>query len=96
MININQIENNVKKLIENINYEISNLNSEISVVVVNDASSQQIVDTYQNTEKKFREGEVSKKESDKRTAYERSRKKLQAKESGEEKSDEKSVASSSR
>ena len=40
----------LKKLIENINYEISNLNSEISVVVVNDASSQQIVDTYQNTE----------------------------------------------
>ena len=40
----------LKKLIENINYEISNLNSQISVVVVNDASSQQIVDTYQNTE----------------------------------------------
>tara|TARA_A100001011_G_scaffold134630_1_gene141978 strand:+ start:829 stop:1698 length:870 start_codon:yes stop_codon:yes gene_type:complete len=40
----------LKKLIENINYEISNLNSEISVVVVNDASSQQIVDTYQNIE----------------------------------------------
>ena len=40
----------LKKLIENINYEISNLNSEISVIVVNDASSQQIVDTYQNTE----------------------------------------------
>ena len=40
----------LKKLIENINYEISNLNSQISVVVVNDTSSQQIVDTYQNTE----------------------------------------------
>ena len=40
----------LKKLIENINYEISNLNSQISVIVVNDASSQQIVDTYQNTE----------------------------------------------
>ena len=40
----------LKKLIENINYEISNLNSQISVVVINDASSQQIVDTYQNTE----------------------------------------------
>ena len=40
----------LKKLIENINYEISNLNSEISVVVINDASSEQIVDTYQNTE----------------------------------------------
>ena len=33
------------------------------------------------------------RDRDKRTAYERSRKKLQAKESGEEKSDEKSVES---
>ena len=38
------------KLIENINSEIENINSEISVVVVNDASSQQIIDEYQNTE----------------------------------------------
>ena len=38
------------KLIENINSEIKNLNSEISVVVINDASSQQIIDKYQNTE----------------------------------------------
>ena len=37
-------------LIENINSEIENINSEISVVVVNDASSQQIIDQYQNTE----------------------------------------------
>jgi glycosyltransferase involved in cell wall biosynthesis len=38
------------KLIENINFEAKDLNSEISVVVINDASSQQIVDTYQNLE----------------------------------------------
>ena len=38
------------KLIENINFEVKDLNSEMSVVVINDASSQQIVDTYQNLE----------------------------------------------
>ena len=38
------------KLIENINSEIKNLSSELSVVVINDASSQQIIDQYQNTE----------------------------------------------
>ena len=38
------------KLIENINLEAKNLNSEISIVVVNDASSQQIVDSYENIE----------------------------------------------
>ncbi|MDC0940294.1 glycosyltransferase [Candidatus Pelagibacter sp.] len=38
------------RLIENINSEIKDLNSEISVVVINDASSQQIIDQYQNTE----------------------------------------------
>jgi glycosyltransferase involved in cell wall biosynthesis len=40
----------LKKLIENINFELKDLNSEISVVVINDASSQQIIDTYQNLE----------------------------------------------
>ena len=40
----------LKKLIENINFEVQDLNSEISVVVINDASSQQIVDNYQNLE----------------------------------------------
>ncbi len=40
----------LKLLIENINYEISDLNHEISLVVINDASSQQIVDTYPNIE----------------------------------------------
>jgi glycosyltransferase involved in cell wall biosynthesis len=38
------------KLIENINSEIKDLNLEISVIVINDASSQQIIDQYQNTE----------------------------------------------
>ena len=38
------------KLITNINTEIKDLNSEISVIVINDASSQQIIDEYQNTE----------------------------------------------
>ena len=36
------------KLIENINSEIKDINSEISIVVINDASSQQIIDEYQN------------------------------------------------
>ena len=40
----------LKLLIENINNEIKDLNSEISVLVINDASSQQIVDTYPNIE----------------------------------------------
>ena len=38
------------KLIENINSEIKDLNSEISIIVINDASSHQIIDQYQNTE----------------------------------------------
>ena len=40
----------LKKLIENINFEVKDLNSEMSVFVINDASSQQIIDTYQNLE----------------------------------------------
>jgi glycosyltransferase involved in cell wall biosynthesis len=40
----------LKKLIENINFEVKDSNSEVSVVVINDASSQQIIDTYQNLE----------------------------------------------
>ena len=40
----------LKILIENINNEIKDLNHEISLVVINDASSQQIIDTYQNIE----------------------------------------------
>ena len=38
------------KLIKSINTEIEGVNSEISVVVINDASSHQIIDEYQNTE----------------------------------------------
>ncbi len=37
-------------LVENINSEIKGLNHEISLVVINDASSQQIIDTYPNIE----------------------------------------------
>jgi glycosyltransferase involved in cell wall biosynthesis len=38
------------KLIEDINSRIEGINSEISIIVINDASSQQIIDEYQNTE----------------------------------------------
>ena len=38
------------KLIEDVNFEVKSLNSEISIVIINDASSQQIVDKYPNTE----------------------------------------------
>ena len=40
----------LKILIENINNEIKDLNSEISLIVINDASSQQIIDEYSNIE----------------------------------------------
>ena len=40
----------LKKLIEEINIDIKELNSEVSVIVVNDASSQQIIDDYKNIE----------------------------------------------
>ena len=40
----------LKKLIENINLNISTVSSEVSVIVVNDASSQQINDNYENIE----------------------------------------------
>ncbi|MDC3037468.1 glycosyltransferase [Candidatus Pelagibacter sp.] len=38
------------KLIENVNEELNGLNVEVSILVINDASSQQIIDTYQNLE----------------------------------------------
>ena len=47
----------LKLLIENINYNIKDLNHEISIVVINDASSQQIIDTYPNIEN-FRSFEI--------------------------------------
>ena len=40
----------LKILIDNINSEIKDLNNDISLVVINDASSQQIVDSYPNIE----------------------------------------------
>ena len=40
----------LKLLIENINSEIKDLNHDVSLVVINDASSQQILDTYPNIE----------------------------------------------
>ena len=40
----------LSKLIENINGELNGLNVEVSILVINDASSQQIVDTYPNLE----------------------------------------------
>jgi len=40
----------LKILVENINSQIKELNHEISLVVINDASSQQIIDTYPNIE----------------------------------------------
>ena len=38
------------KLIEDINFEAKSLSTKISVIIINDASSQQIIDKYQNTE----------------------------------------------
>ena len=40
----------LKLLIENINNEIQEINHEISIIVINDASSQQIIDNYPNLE----------------------------------------------
>ena len=40
----------LKLLVENINHEIKDLNHEISIVVINDASSQQIIDSNLNIE----------------------------------------------
>ena len=43
----------LKLLVENINSEIKDLEHEISLVAINDASSQQIIDTYPNIENIF-------------------------------------------
>ncbi len=40
----------LKLLIENINKEVKDLNLEISIVIINDASSEQIIDNYPNIE----------------------------------------------
>ncbi len=39
------------KLIEKINEELNSVNAKVSILVINDASSQQIIDTYPNLEK---------------------------------------------
>jgi polyisoprenyl-phosphate glycosyltransferase len=38
------------QLIENINLELKDLNSEVSIIIINDASSEQITDNYTNIE----------------------------------------------
>ena len=40
----------LKILIEKINEELKSINAEVSILVINDASSQQIVDSYPNLE----------------------------------------------
>ena len=40
----------LRELIKNINLEVKDLNCEVSIIVVNDASSQQILDNYENVE----------------------------------------------
>ena len=40
----------LNRLIENINEELNSVTAEVSILVINDASSQQIVDTYPNIE----------------------------------------------
>ena len=50
LIPIYNDRDSLKLLIENINYEVKDLKSEISIIVINDASSQQIIDTYPNIE----------------------------------------------
>jgi glycosyltransferase involved in cell wall biosynthesis len=50
LIPIYNDRDSLTKLIEDINNGIDSIDSEISIVVINDASSQQIIDEYQNTE----------------------------------------------
>ena len=50
LIPIYNDRDSLTKLIESINLEVKDLESKISIVIVNDASSQQIVDNYQHTE----------------------------------------------
>ena len=50
LIPIYNDRDSLKLLVENINFQIKNLNHDVSLVVINDASSQQIIDTYPNLE----------------------------------------------
>ena len=48
LIPIYNDKESLTKLIDNINSEIKDLNSKISIIVINDASSNQIIDEYKN------------------------------------------------
>ncbi len=50
LIPIYNDRDSLTKLIENINEQLNSVNAEVSIIVVNDASSQQIIDTYPNLE----------------------------------------------
>ena len=50
LIPIYNYRESLKLLIENINNEVKGLNHELSIVIINDASSQQIIDNYPNIE----------------------------------------------
>ncbi len=50
LIPIYNDRDSLTKLIENINDELNRVNAEVSILVINDASSQQIIDTYPNLE----------------------------------------------
>ncbi len=50
LIPIYNDRDSLTKLIEDINFELKDLTSKISIIVVNDASSQQVADNYPNTE----------------------------------------------
>ena len=50
LIPIYNDRDSLTKLIENINDELNSVNAEVSILVINDASSQQIIDTYPNLE----------------------------------------------
>ena len=50
LIPIYNDRDSLTKLIENINEELNGVNAEVSILVINDASSQQIIDTYPNLE----------------------------------------------
>ena len=50
LIPIYNDRDSLTKLIEKINEELNSVNAEVSVLVINDASSQQIVDAYPNLE----------------------------------------------
>ena len=50
LIPIYNDKQSLTKLIANINQEINGINAKISIIIINDASSQQITDSYTNIE----------------------------------------------